>query len=726
MISFKNKYTYKALSLRCAFMAVLTALVATPVLTACSDEPDGENFYTFTGEMASDYITSRPQYSDFAAVVKRAKLMDMLASYGKYTCFVPDNNAFGEYLQRRGLASLDDLTDADCDTIARTHIVSTNMYSTYEMNGKEVHSPNMMRRYIPTSQGFDADSNAVIFLNTRGAHIYFDLKDDSVENGIMQPINQVLESSNGYAQDLLKMNTNLSTFYEAMVQTGVLDDIINTPYEDPNYDKDDYPYYDYSSDGWQERGWVPETKKTGFTIFALTDSLLQTKYGIAKGDLRALYNKACELYDPVYTSDVSAPGHDFANLSDSVNPLRRFIQYHILTRYVPGVDKLTPKILKVGSYNAALGFDTKRMNPVDWYETMLPHTMIKVEQATVETNPDYNIDYLQTAIKNERYINRRVDNIYPVESDWNRGQRIFDTVESDFDNDGLNAHYFYVDGIVAFTKDVQEKIQDMRIRMDFSTIFPEVMTNDLRQMGDWLHDQRNRDEDPNPKYGKDYYFPKGYLKNVTFNDNCYFVYRRPHTNFWSFEGDEFNIFGDYDFEFKLPPIPSSGEWQIRLGFCALGGRGIAQVYLDGVPQGIPIDMRVYLTDPQMLGISEIMPSSDNEGTNVTAYETVRKDPEALAENQKALRNLGVYRGPYASSHVDPNSGNATPWVGNWRTYRRVVSQQNMDASKDHYLRFRVASESKTGENNLFMLDYLELVPKSVYGVEGSGSAEDDY
>lgn len=696
------------------------------MLTSCSDEPDSEYFYTFTGEMMSDYLKSRPQYSEFTAIVERAGLMDLLSTYGQYTCFVPDNEAVNTYLAQRGLSSIDQLSKNDCDTIAKTHIVP-NMYSTFDMNGKEVHTANMNRRYIPTIQGFDADSNAVIFLNTRGAYIYYELKDDSVENGIMQPINQVLESSNGYINDILRANDRISTFYKAMEVTGVKDDIDAIPYEDPDYDPLDYPYYDYVSDGWQERGWVPETKKNGFTVFVETDSVLEHKYGIAKGDMRALYDLACKLYDPVYPNDVNKDGHSFDNLRDDVNPLRRFVQYHILTRYVPGSDKLTPKILKVGSYDGALGFDTKRMNPVDWYETMLPHTMLKIEQLTVQTNPDYGINFLQRAVLGERYINRRVDNIYPVEDQWNKGQRIFDTVEKEYDQDALNGHYFYVDDVVAFSEDVQQKIQNMRIRMDFSTIFPEVMTNDLRQMGDWLHDQRNRDESSNPKYGKDYYFPMGYLKNVKFNDNtCKLVLRRPHTNFWSFEGDEWNIFGDYDIEFKLPPVPYTGEWQVRLGFCALGGRGIAQVYLDGKPQGIPIDMRIYLTDPQMLGISEIMPSSGDEGENVRAYEEVRKDPEALAENQKALRNLGVYRGPYASSHVDPNSGAATPWVGNWRTYRRVVSQQRMDASEDHWLRFRVASESKTGENNLFMLDYLELVPKSVYGVEGTGLAEDDY
>ena len=38
---------------------------------------------------------------------------------------------------------------------------------------------------------------------------------------------------------------------------------------------------------------------------------------------------------------------------------------------------------------------------------------------------------------------------------------------------------------------------------------------------------------------------------------------------------------------------------------------------------------------------------------------------------------------------------------------------------------RVASDGKQGNNNEFMLDYLELVPKSVYGIDGDGEMEDD-
>ena len=96
--------------------------LAVPVLTSCSDEPDSENFYTFTGEMASDYLKNRPQFSEFNEIVRRAGLHDLLAAYGHYTCFVPTNDAVNAFLKGRGLTSTDQLSDADCDTIARTHL----------------------------------------------------------------------------------------------------------------------------------------------------------------------------------------------------------------------------------------------------------------------------------------------------------------------------------------------------------------------------------------------------------------------------------------------------------------------------------------------------------------------------------------------------------------------------------------------------------------------------
>ena len=265
--------------------------------------------------------------------------------------------------------------------------------------------------------------------------------------------------------------------------------------------------------------------------------------------------------------------------------------------------------------------------------------------------------------------------------------------------------------------------------MDFATIFPELMTNDMRQKGNPTVDDASgtADEAASPKNGKNYYFPDGYLKHIKLKGNSAFVYRRPHINFWSFEGDEFNIFGDYDFILQLPPVPFSGEWQVRLGFCALRTRGVAQIYWGDdpnhmIPQGIPMDMTRFITDSEMLGLTELMPAED-EGKNNTAYDKIRSDNESLAESMKAFRNLGIVRGPYGTFHT--NGDEKTRWTGNWRTYRRILSQNYQDCSKTYYIRIRVASDGKQGNNNEFMLDYLELVPKNVYDISGSGQMEDD-
>ena len=698
------------------------------LLTSCSDEPDSEHFYTFTGEMMSDYLRNRPQYSEFAAIVERAKLMDLLATYGQYTCFLPSNDAVNTYLRDKGLQSIDQLSDADCDTIARTHLVA-NMYSTFEMNQDRLITANMLGRYLATSQGVDNDSNAVVYLEGT-AHIIFEQtlddgqvihQNDSVENGIVQPIDMVIEKSNSYIADILRDNKSIGYFYEALVATGVKEQIL--PVEDPTYNRNDHPKYYYKSHTWKEVAWAPDKRKYGFTAFVEKDSVYDVKfqeYGIstANGTLHAMYDLACKIYDPVFPEDVNAPGHSFDNLTDSVNPLRRFIQYHIMTRYVPGTSDLTALVCP--ETKEAFGFDTKLINPIDWYMTLLPHTMLKVEQLTMNKDEKGN-DCRGTdgAYVNRHFINRR----YAAPEYTFRGALVDNTVEVENIHDALNGHYFYVDDLVVFSYDTQNKIQNQRIRMDFSTIFPEVMTNDMRLKGNYTVDDPNStpDDSNEPKNGKNYYFPDGYLDGVTINNNGKLVMRRPHCNFWSWQGDEWNLFGDYDMTFRIPPVPYSGEWQLRLGYCAIETRGVMQSYYGDspknmIPQGIPVDMTQYLNSETYMGDRYVIDESLGD------YK--KKSDEEKAEEQKMLKNLGVYRDGRSMYHFPPG-GTHYYFLGNERTHRKIIYQGYVDANSDHFVRFRVASDGKQGNNNEFMFDFFELVPKSVYGVDGDGEMEDD-
>lgn len=649
-------------------------------LGSCSDEPDESNYYTFTNEMVSDYLKAHDEFSSFVTVVERAGMMDYLSAYGAYTCFAPTNQAFETYLKGRGLTSLDQLTDADCDTLARTHLVE-NMYATSDMADGVLTSANMNRRYLEVTHGLDADSNAVVILN-RSANIIFALQDDSVENGIMQPVDAVLESSNRMLPDVMEENPNISLFAQAVRATGLREQMYK--YKDESYDASQWPRYKYTSHVNKETATAPDEKKIGFTAFVPTDSVLREKYGITT--LEQLYAKACELYDPVYGGESEA-WHGFDQITDERNPLYRFIAYHILTRDVTGWNYLTPL--------NDIGIRTAVMNPVDWYETMLPRTMMKIEKLTV-------LKYAGADEMRQRYINRRYDSDYKIS-----GAKISQTVENEYEQDALNGRYFYIDDIIAFSEQTRDVVQNTRIRMDVATIFPELMTNGIRQNGN--PKKQDPDYDETAKYGRNYYFPQGYLDNVTCSG--YFVYRRPHDYYDSYEGDEFNLFGNYDITFKLPPVPYEGDWQVRLGYAAEGTRGIAQVYFDGEPQGIPLDMTKLLNNSSILGADWV---SDYSSMSTTE----------LAADQKALKNKGYYRGAEGGYRYDAAGATTYRVFSNLETtLRRVLCTVHIDPSTDHYLRIRSVS-TKQGNDNEFMLDYIELVPKSIYGVTDDGEIED--
>lgn len=686
--------------LKYIFVGVVCALTGMATVS-CSDEPDGENFYTFTGEMMSDYFRNRPEYSDFAYIVDQAGMTDLLSAYGHYTCFLPSNKVVENYLNKKGLNSVKDLTQEQCDTIARTHLVN-NMYATIDMNDGTLNTANMNKRYIQITHTVDKNDNSVVQLN-RMSNIIFELKDDSVENGIIHPIDVLLENSNSSISDVLKANDRIRIFYEGLVATGLRDTLIKT--KDESYDGSKYGTYSYTSDFWREIAVAPEEKKYGFTVFVEPDDLYEKKfkeYGIStsNGMVRALYDLACMIYDPVFADDDDyKAAYGFDKITDRNNPLNMFMAYHILTRDVIGWNKLTPIEVYSGIVDGAIGIKIDKMNPCDWYETLMPRTMMKLEQATVR-------EYMGNSERGQRYINRRVDDKFSID-----GSKIQPTVEADYLQDAPNGRYFYIDDIIAFNKDTQEKVLNDRIRMDFSTIFPEVMTMNMRLNGDPTKDDESSKADQTFKNGKNYWFPKGYLDNVTMEGNGVLVYRRPHWNFWSYEGDEFNLFGDYDFTFRLPPVPYEGEYQIRLGFCALDTRGVAQIYFDGKPQGIPVDMRKRLSDETILG--------DQFGTKKWADMT----DEEKAEDQKMLKNLGYYRGAYGGYHSSGSTINE--FVDNPRTYRLVLCTVHINPKKDHYIRVRCTSSSKLGNNNEFMMDYLEIVPKSVYGISSSGAMETD-
>ncbi len=707
-MKFKNKYfLYIAL--------VFSCLLGFSVMS-CSDDIPSASYYTFTGEMLSDYLNERSQFSEFVKIINRAKdsergvnLMDLISTYGQFTCFAPDNQAIEAYLKENGYGSVDDIPANLCDTIARTHLVNGRAFGTEDLLGAtSLSSVNMNDRYLQLQEAFSYEENGDTIYTTdtleiegkddihntyrlnRSGYIYFNQCNDSVENGLVHTVNAVIASSNQSVFDLVSENESLTLFAEAMDLVGIAE-FIQGRIKDTSWDPDIYEDRSVYSGAQWDYCHIPEYKNYGFTVFACPDDVLDLKYHIT--DMQSFYDYARSIYggDDL---DVTDPANSEA-LHDWRSPLRRLIGYNILKQ--KGMyDDLT----------SITTIETTQVNPTEWYATLDSLTTIKIERLTVTRY----IGEGDNDVRNNLYLNR---------GDMSRGCmtqgiRVISDV-GDYVNEGSNGVYFLTDGLADYGEITKQDIFNTRMRMDFYYMFPELMTNNTRD-GRTNNYQSNSNNPDKNVTSPNYWFPNGYLDNVKVNDDGIFLFQSQHNTYWSYEGDEFNLASDvnsYDITFNLPSVPT-GTYQIRLGFAPMPSRGICQFYLDGEPQGIPFDMRDTGLESR-IGFFNLTTSSYSD--------------EELEAAKKNMHNMGWYHGPRSVFNFgtegtqDGSNSTKNLFCNNIHTMRYVLCTTSLDENTQHTVRIKSIWAVGTA---LVMIDYLELVPKSVYGVEGEGKAEDDY
>lgn len=686
--------------------------------TSCKDDIAAESYFTFTGEMMSDYLQSHSEYSEFAEIINRAKnsqrgvnLMDLISTYGQYTCFAPNNDAVDAFLKENGYASVSDIPADICDTIARTHLVSGRMYNTTDFAGTtSLPSVNMNERYLQIQEAFQYDENKYTTDTlevegkedikpthrfNRSGYVIPELANDSVENGIIQPINAVLSSSNATVVDLMEENEKISLFCQAMDAVGI-SQYIKGRIKDAKWDPDKYEVQHVYTGSQIDYCHLPDTKNYGYTVFACPTDVLQSKYGIT--DLQTFYDYAKSIYGGE-DLDVNDPANA-DKLKDWRSPLRRLIGYNILN--CKGLyDNLT----------TICTIETTLVNPTEWYSTLDSLTTIKIDRLTVSRY----IGKGENDKRNDLYLNR---------GDMSRGYFTLPGVHVErevegYTNEGLNGVYYLTDGLADFGEVTKRDVFNTRLRTDLYYLFPELMTNNIR---DGRTNNKIADSDNGDKTvtSPNYWFPNGYLDNVKVNDDGVFLFQSQHNTYWSYQGDEFNLTSatNYDITFNLPSVPS-GTYQIRLGFCAMGSRGICQFYLDGESQGIPFDMR----NTNFV---------DRTGWFALTNGSYTTNTEEWEQAKKNMHNLGWYHGPrsvfnFTTEGTKDGANAAKSYFcnngGGGYTVRYVLCTATLDENKQHTIRIRKVWGD---ENCVAMLDYIELVPKSVYGVEGEGKAEDDY
>ena len=626
-------------------------------VTSCVDNDDDVPMNRYTAEKmtAAQFLTeNESRVGDFITLLKRTSYFAMLSTYGDYTVFAPNNEAFAKYMATNSYNSIDEIPLAVCDTLARTHIIKTKAYFTTDISEGSL-GMNMAETFIELSINTDAENNNAVvhFANKVARMVEYD---DSVTNGVVHIVNNIIPRTSDKLPDVIKADSTVSIFAEALFMTGLADSLM--AYEDKNYpewgadkaSQDSAYTWNLSlkckAEGSDPIQWV-QKRYFKFTAFIEPDSIYK-KFGINNvSDLEAYAKK---IYDAVYPEDAGLYDKDYRNRK---NPLNRFISYHLIDRVLPYDEIIMRK-------DCFKHWDIDKCDPEEFYETMCPGTLVRFSS--------YN---------EQLYINRKGHKAN-VEVP---GVRVWKSTESGSAlQQAPNGMYHYLDEILAYTTEVRDVVLNCRIRFDSTVLSPDFANSDR------------------PLYGEDKLrgYRLGYIKNWRVLGEKAVIGLHGEGVWWQhYKSNGITVSGIFDMTIKLPPVPT-GTYEIRTGYTVNPERGVVQFYLNNVPCGIPADLRIYGPDPSIGWVADVT-GDDTEARNAN------KAIDKAMHNRGYMKAMDCYWQGAAKENVLRAKEN---------NLRYVLTTQYLDANETYYLRARQVLKDP---ECYWSFDYIELCPKSVYG-----------
>lgn len=661
--------------------STMLSLMVLVGVSSCSDiwsEQHPGTYYTSTGQTVADYLEEDEtgRFSDFIKVLKKSQTWGELDTYGTYTCFAPTNNAFAEYLEDKGIPSVDSLSKADCDTIAWNHLIRKVFYMS-DVAAGSLPSVNLLNRFLVVDYVADTLQDGTIKpVTTINRNSRIIREDDSVQNGVVQVVDRVIRVAGDYVFDIVKENPRASIFFSALNLVGLEDSL--KKWHDHSYT--------IGYDSIQEGGgvvcqgggsdytvyYVPE-KNWGYTILVEPDSIYRLK-GI--NSLDDLIKYANRIYHESY-DDYESRG--YGNAYDTVwtdqrNPLRRFVEYHILPFSMPSEYSFN---CREDIINAKC--ETDLLDAEDYFETYLPHSLIRVSRI-LESGP-YNgvfINRIGVGANGDGELGRK----------FYRGVKVY-TIKDGAPNEGCNGYVHYIDDILEYSRFVRNEVLNRRLRVDCCTLSPDFLTSGARQK-----------QTSNNYEGVGFKQPTNFH---SFNSDYTMWVRSAFVANISYQGDGLDLQGNYDIMLKLPPIPFDGNWELRLSYRGSEGCGVVQNYVGDnperlIPCGIPTDLR-YSAEAN----PNIRWKADDTFEDVDG----EKDTLAIDAYDKAMRNRGYMKGP--DSHWTSNKDTR------FRDYnliaRRIITTDYFYSDRDYWLRMKLVLDNPKAEMNF---DYMEWVPKYIY------------
>jgi len=640
------------------FIFALMIVAAVFMFPACdSDDMAEENLYTFTDNMLGQYLNDNPgDYSEFVRLLDTTKVMGILNSYGAYTCFAPDNVAMKDYYASMGRSRLSDFPLDSLRLIAYDHIINGTVVN---LAGFVSDGPlpvlSMSQRSILT--GFTSVGGGYIqtsSTNARGKIVidssFVLTKDILVHNGVIHKISKVIKPVRMGIAGVIAQDSVFSVFYNALAATGLADSLYRVEDESYNYTK----YADLIGMTKEKNQWyydvLPVSRKFGYTLLMESDETMKAN-GIT--DLESLKTYAASVYDKVYPEDA-----DDKNVTSRTNSLNRFVAYHIITK-------------RLSSLHFIDKYDTDHMiklvgrDMYEYIESMCPNTLMEVKK-------DRSLGGLNLF----NYCRETGTSIHLAASNLNK--------------DAGNGVYHEIDGMLVFSVDVANELSSKRLRFDSSSFFDELTNNNMRGLGTV--------SSKSPSQNINFQIPRGYISRISSSEQTVVSYLTCYEKFQNYEGDEIYLNAAkgklFDFSIITPPIPA-GTYEIRFGYLTNGKRGVAQLYFDDVPCGVPLNLNTKSDDPSI---------------GYEAPHTIADDFEGY-ENDKMMRNRGYMKGP--ASYKVPLAGWSSGENARYSTQilRRIMGTYTFKTAGHHKFSVKALSGGE------FMFDYLEFVPTSVLETE---------
>lgn len=623
------------------WMLLIAVALVTNMAVSCNEEDLPDNYYTATEMTAAGFLQNDPaRFSEFTRILQRANFLSTLATYGEYTLYAPTNEAVNNYLSANNYGSVEDIPQNVCDTIARTHIVKGGVYFTADVSDGTLPLLNMDDRNITITCDSDVNNNnAIIYYVNKSAKMIE--RDDSVTNGVVHTIDHLLVSTSMLLPDLIKQDTTSTIFASALALTGV--ELNMRKVEDYSYTigrdsvEEGLPEVFFGAEGekWTKVKFV-ERRYFKYTAFVETDETFE-KAGIY--NINDLIAKAKAWYDNVFPEDAGKYDDDYTHPK---NPLNRFVSYHILP-FLVNYDQLV-----VSGQIKDYYCDLSKADAEDYYETMAQGCILRA------SGPK----------DGKVYLNRKRMDVLITP-----GVRVLSPTESGLNlQDCANGVYHYISAPLYFNPEALNN----RMRIDATTLFP-----------DFLNMSKCRVQFNEKTMTM---FKNNYLTNVKATSQSLIGVRGNEiwTNSW--EGNMVAICGEFDIEIKLPPVPKTGMYELRLGYSVNPSRGIIQVYLNGIACGVPVNLQ--------------------QGPEGWKEDT--EDEEENRATDKSMHNRGFMKAPDSQGGDISNGG--TPFRAAGHIMRRVLYTGEIRQDQENWLRFRQLLKG----NYSLSLDYIEICPKNIY------------